>query len=266
LHKASITIALFWIIGTALMFIMNWDANDMQFNAILASPNIEAIFGRDDYGRSIIYRLFAGFKNSIEIILVVSLISCTTGVVIGTVSGYVGGKFDAIVSFIINLFMSFPGILLAIAFAAMLNPGKLNLILALSIGGWVSYARLSRGQALMVRNFEYVKVSKSMGASHWWIVARHLIPSLSTPLLVEATYAVAGLIIAEASLSFLGLGLQAPEASWGAMMRDSVRYLLVSPHYAIFVGMSIMSIVYCINHAGDYLHKYFNIKESLTKH
>lgn len=266
MHKASITIALFWIIGTALMFIMNWDANDMQFNAILASPNIEAIFGRDDYGRSIIYRLFAGFKNSIEIILVVSLISCTTGVVIGTVSGYVGGKFDAIVSFIINLFMSFPGILLAIAFAAMLNPGKLNLILALSIGGWVSYARLSRGQALMVRNFEYVKVSKSMGASHWWIVARHLIPSLSTPLLVEATYAVAGLIIAEASLSFLGLGLQAPEASWGAMMRDSVRYLLVSPHYAIFVGMSIMSIVYCINHAGDYLHKYFNIKESLTKH
>ena len=248
------------------MFIMNWDANDMQFNAILASPNIEAIFGRDDYGRSIIYRLFAGFKNSIEIILVVSLISCTTGVVIGTVSGYIGGKFDAIVSFIINLFMSFPGILLAIAFAAMLNPGKLNLILALSIGGWVSYARLSRGQALMVRNFEYVKVSKSMGASHWWIVARHLIPSLSTPLLVEATYAVAGLIIAEASLSFLGLGLQAPEASWGAMMRDSVRYLLVSPHYAIFVGMSIMSIVYCINHAGDYLHKYFNIKESLTKH
>ena len=266
MHKASITIALFWIIGTALMFIMNWDANDMQFNAILASPNIEAIFGRDDYGRSIIYRLFAGFKNSIEIILVVSLISCTTGVVIGTVSGYVGGKFDAIVSFIINFFMSFPGILLAIAFAAMLNPGKLNLILALSIGGWVSYARLSRGQALMVRNFEYVKVSKSMGASHWWIVARHLIPSLSTPLLVEATYAVAGLIIAEASLSFLGLGLQAPEASWGAMMRDSVRYLLVSPHYAIFVGMSIMSIVYCINHAGDYLHKYFNIKESLTKH
>ncbi len=266
MHKASITIALFWIIGTALMFIMNWDANDMQFNAILASPNIEAIFGRDDYGRSIIYRLFAGFKNSIEIILVVSLISCTTGVVIGTVSGYIGGKFDAIVSFIINLFMSFPGILLAIAFAAMLNPGKLNLILALSIGGWVSYARLSRGQALMVRNFEYVKVSKSMGASHWWIVARHLIPSLSTPLLVEATYAVAGLIIAEASLSFLGLGLQAPEASWGAMMRDSVRYLLVSPHYAIFVGMSIMSIVYCINHAGDYLHKYFNIKESLTKH
>ena len=265
MHKASITIAFFWIIGTALMFIMNWDANDMQFNAILASPNIEAIFGRDDYGRSIIYRLFAGFKNSIEIILVVSLISCTTGVVIGTVSGYIGGKFDAIVSFIINLFMSFPGILLAIAFAAMLNPGKLNLILALSIGGWVSYARLSRGQALMVKNFEYVKASKSMGASHWWIVARHLIPSLSTPLLVEATYAVAGLIIAEASLSFLGLGLQAPEASWGAMMRDSVRYLLVSPHYAIFVGMSIMSIVYCINHTGDYLHNYFNIKESLTK-
>ena len=265
MHKASIFIALFWIIGTVLKHIMSWDANDMQFSEILATPNMEAIFGRDDYGRPIIFRLFEGFKNSIEIILVVSLISCTTGVVIGTLSGYIGGKFDAIVSFIINLFMSFPGILLAIAFAAMLNPGKLNLILALSIGGWVSYARLSRGQALMVRNFEYVKASRAMGASHWWIVGRHVIPSLSTPLLVEATYAVAGLIIAEASLSFLGLGLQAPEASWGAMMRDSVRYLLVWPHYAISVGISIMSIVYCINHTGDHLHKYFNIKESYAK-
>jgi peptide/nickel transport system permease protein len=105
-----------------------------------------------------------------------------------------------------------------------------------------------------------LKPSRTMGASGWWVIGRHILPSLTTPLLVEATYALAGLIIAEASLSFLGLGLQAPEASWGAMMRDSVRYLLVSPHYAIFVGISIMSIVYCINAAGDYLHGYWNIK------
>ena len=232
----------------------------MQFDDILSRPSLDAFFGRDDYGRSILIRLIEGFKNSTEIIIVVSIISCTFGVLIRTLSGFLGGRFDQAVSFVINLFMSFPGILLAIAFAAMLSPGKYNLILALSIGGWVGYARLSRGQTLLVKNYDFVKASRTMGASGWWVIGRHILPSLTTPLLVEATYALAGLIIAEASLSFLGLGLQAPEASWGAMMRDSVRYLLVSPHYAIFVGISIMSIVYCINAAGDYLHGYWNIK------
>jgi peptide/nickel transport system permease protein len=99
-----------------------------------------------------------------------------------------------------------------------------------------------------------------MGGSDIWILKKHILPSLQTPLLVEGTYSVAGLIIAEASLSFLGLGIQAPEASWGAMMRDSVRFLLVSPHYAIFVGISIMSLVYCINAIGDFLHKYWDIQ------
>ena len=258
--RLPLIIISFWIFGLLVVYLLNLDPNLMQLDEILSRPSLDAFFGRDDYGRSILVRLIEGFKNSIEIILVVSVISCSFGVFIGTVSGYLGGEFDRVVSFIINLFMSFPGILLAIAFAAMLSPGKYNLILALSIGGWVGYARLSRGQTLLVKNYDFVKASHTMGASGLWVIGRHIIPSLTTPLLVEATYAFAGLIIAEASLSFLGLGLQAPEASWGSMMRDSVRYLLVSPHYAFFVGVSIMSIVYCINSAGDYMHRYWNIK------
>jgi peptide/nickel transport system permease protein len=174
-------------------------------------------------------------------------------------SGYLGGRFDQFILFVINLFMSFPGILLAIAFAAVLSPGKLNLILALSIGGWVGYARLARSQTLSIKNIDFVKASQTMGGNNQWILFKHIFPNLRTPLIVEGTYALASLVIAEASLSFLGLGLQAPDASWGGMMRDSVRYLLVAPHYAIFVGLSIMSVVFWINSIGDYLHNRWNI-------
>ena len=111
-------------------------------------------------------------------------------------------------------------------FAAILSPGKFNLILALSIGGWVGYARLARAQTVLIKNLDFVKASVSMGSSHRIIIINHILPSLKTPLIVEATYAIAGLIIAEASLSFIGLGLQAPMASWGGMMRDSVRFFI----------------------------------------
>lgn len=262
MHKLTLFIISFWLLGVIFSYVLNFDPNLMQLDNILSQPNLNAFFGRDDYGRSILIRLIEGFKNSAEIIFTVSIISCSFGVLVGTVSGFFGGKFDQGISFVINLFMSFPGILLAIAFAAVLGPGKGNLIIALSIGSWVGYARISRGQTLLVKNYDFVNASRSMGASDSQIILKHIIPSISTPLAVEATYAFAGLIIAEASLSFLGLGLQAPEASWGSMMRDSVRYLLVSPHYAILVGMSIMSVVYCINYVGDYFYKIWGISNN----
>ena len=243
-----------------IRYLAGWDANEMIFNEILSSPNKDNWLGRDDYGRSISVRLIDGLINSASIVFTVTILSSFFGILIGIISGYFGGKVDKIIFYIINLFMSFPGILLAIAFAAMLAPGKFNLIIALSMGGWVAYARLARSQTLLVKNYDFVKASKSMGSNDVWIIKKHILPALQTPLLVEGTYSIAGLIIAEASLSFLGLGIQAPDASWGAMMRDSVRYLLVSPHYAIFVGVSIMSVVYCINAMGDYLHNHWDVR------
>lgn len=260
MNKLVLIIIFFWLIAIILKLISGFDSSQMDLDQILSEPNFLSWFGRDDYGRDIFYRLIDGFLNSFEIILFVTIISSVTGVVIGIFSGYFGGRLDQCVRYVTTLFMSFPGILLAIAFAAILTPGKFNLVLALSIGGWVGYARLARAQTVLVKNLEFVKASESMGSSHTWIITQHIFPSLLTPLIVEATYAVAGLIIAEASLSFLGLGLQAPEASWGGMMRDSVRFLLISPHYAIFVGLSIMSLVYCVNFFGDYLHRKWDIK------
>ena len=262
MNKLVLFIAFFWLIGITIKLLFGFDSNQMVFSEILIEPNYSSWLGRDDYGRDIFHRLIDGFINSFEIIFIVTIISSFIGVFIGVIAGYFGGKLDQFVRYLTTLFMAFPGILLAIAFAAILSPGKANLIFALSIGGWVGYARLARAQTVLIKNLDFVKASESMGSSNKNIIVNHVLPSLKTPLIVEATYAVAGLIIAEASLSFIGLGLQAPVASWGGMMRDSVRFLLVSPHYALFVGLSIMSLVYCINFFGDYLNHKWDVTKN----
>ena len=261
MKQIALAIILFWTCSLIYKILISFDSSVMEVDEILVVPNLTYWFGKDDFGRDIYLRLIDGFINSFQIILSVTLITSISGILIGVLSGYLGGRLDQVIKFVTTLFMSFPGILLAIAFAAILSPGKLNLIIALSIGGWVGYARLARAQTLLVKEQDFVKASQIMGSSKSRTVFRHILPALSTPMIVEATYAVAGLIIAEASLSFLGLGLQAPEASLGGMMRDSVRYLLASPHYAIIVGASIMSMVFAINFFGDFLHKFWGIKD-----
>jgi len=261
MKQIALAIILFWTCSLIYKILIDFDSSVMEVDEILVVPNLTYWFGRDDFGRDIYLRLIDGFINSFQIILSVTLITSISGILIGVLSGYLGGRLDQVIKFVTTLFMSFPGILLAIAFAAILSPGKLNLIIALSIGGWVGYARLARAQTLLVKEQDFVKASQTMGSSKSRTIFRHILPALSTPMIVETTYAIAGLIIAEASLSFLGLGLQAPEASLGGMMRDSVRYLLVSPHYAIIVGASIMSMVFAINFFGDFLHKFWGIKD-----
>ncbi len=261
MKQIALAIILFWTCSLIYKILIGFDSSVMEVDEILVVPNLTYWFGKDDFGRDIYLRLIDGFINSFQIILSVTLITSISGILIGVLSGYLGGRLDQVIKFVTTLFMSFPGILLAIAFAAILSPGKLNLIIALSIGGWVGYARLARAQTLLVKEQDFVKASQTMGSSKSRTVFRHILPALSTPMIVETTYAVAGLIIAEASLSFLGLGLQAPEASLGGMMRDSVRYLLASPHYAIIVGASIMSMVFAINFFGDFLHKFWGIKD-----
>jgi peptide/nickel transport system permease protein len=261
MKQIALAIILFWTCSLIYKILIGFDSSVMEVDEILVVPNLTYWFGKDDFGRDIYLRLIDGFINSFQIILFVTLVTSFSGILIGVLSGYLGGRLDQVIKFVTTLFMSFPGILLAIAFAAILSPGKLNLIIALSIGGWVGYARLARAQTLLVKEQDFVKASQTMGSSKSRTVFRHILPALSTPMIVETTYAVAGLIIAEASLSFLGLGLQAPEASLGGMMRDSVRYLLASPHYAIIVGASIMSMVFAINFFGDFLHKFWGIKD-----
>jgi len=216
--------------------------------------------GADDLGRSILARLLRGVEVSFLVSIIVTVITMFVGVCIGLLAGFYGGKIDRALMQIADVFLAFPGILLAIAFAAVLGPGLVNLMIALSVTGWVSYARLTRGQALGLRNRQHVLAAESLGASVPRMIFRHILPLLTSILVVEATYSLASVIIAEASLSFLGLGIQAPNASWGAMLRDGVRYMLIAPHYVLIVGLSLMSLILAINLGGDYLRDKLDVR------
>ena len=258
----AISIILFWIGAVILGYIVGLQGNRIELNAILAGPNWQHLLGADDLGRDILARILTGVQVSFFVAIIVTVITMLIGVTIGLIAGFYGGRIDRILMKITDIFLAFPGILLAIAFAAVLGAGLGNLILALCITGWVSYARLTRGQTLSLRNRQHVLAAESLGATVPRLMWKHVLPLLSSVLVVEATYSLASVMIAEASLSFLGLGIQAPDASWGAMLRDGVRYMLVAPHYVLVVGISLMSLILAINLGGDYLRDKLDVRRS----
>ena len=265
MKKFAISVLGFWFLAVLLGRVFNLNPNQIDLNAILASANAQHWLGADDLGRDILARILRGVEVSFLVAIIVTVITMSIGVLVGMVAGFYGGKIDAILMKITDVFLAFPGILLAIAFAAVLGAGLGNLILALCITGWVSYARLARGQTLALRNRQHVIAAESLGASVNRILFKHILPLLGSILIVEATYSLASVMIAEASLSFLGLGIQSPQASWGAMLRDAVRYMLVAPHYVLVVGFSLMSLILAINLGGDYLRDKMDVKSSTNQ-
>jgi peptide/nickel transport system permease protein len=256
----ALTILIFWLGAVLLARLLDMHGNAIDLQHILASPSLLYWFGTDDLGRDILARVLRGAEISFMVAIVVTIINMLIGVTIGLLAGFFGGKLDRLLMQITDVFLAFPGILLAIAFAAVLGPGMLNLVFALCLTGWVSYARLTRGQTLSLRNRQHVQAAESLGATPYRLMSRHILPLLSSILMVEATYSLASIMIAEASLSFLGLGIQAPNASWGAMLRDGVRYMLVAPHYVLIVGLSLMSLILAINLGGDYLRDKLDVR------
>ncbi len=260
MKKFAITVLAFWLLAVLLGRVLNLNPNQIDLNAILSGANTQHWLGADDLGRDILARILRGVEVSFTVAIIVTVITMLIGVFVGLVAGFYGGKVDAVLMKITDIFLAFPGILLAIAFAAVLGAGIGNLILALCITGWVSYARLTRGQTLALRNRQHVLAAESLGANVPRLLIKHILPLLGSILMVEATYSLASVMIAEASLSFLGLGIQAPNASWGAMLRDGVRYMLVAPHYVLVVGLSLMSLILAINLGGDYLRDKLDVR------
>lgn len=220
--------------------------------ARLASPSRAHWMGTDELGRDILSRTLYGARVSL---LVAASVVCGcgfTGLAMGVLAGYAGGWFDRFVNLLlINAFLSFPGILLAIAFAAFLGPGIGKVILALIITGWAGYARLARAQVLKVKELEFILAARSLGASHLRIMARHLLPNILQPILIQATIGMAGAILAESTLSFLGLGVLAPIPSWGAMLNDARGHLFDAPHMVVFPALAVMTAVLSFNLLGD---------------
>jgi len=225
----------------------------------LQSPNAVHWFGTDELGRDVLSRIVYGARISMLVGSSVVAGSLLLGLIFGSIAGYYGGFTDRFFNVIImNAFLSFPGILLAIAFVAFLGPGIINLILALCIGGWVGYARLVRAQVLAVKEKEFVEAARALGASDWRIITRHILPNIIQPVIVQAAIGMAGAVLAEATLSFLGLGVPPPTASWGSMLNDGRSHLFDSPHLVLFPAAAVMLAVLSFNFIGDALRDYMD--------
>lgn len=218
----------------------------------LQGPSLSHWMGTDELGRDILTRVMYGARVSLFVSVCVVLGCGSIGLTLGMLAGYSGGVFDRIVNLLlINAFLSFPGVLLAIAFAAFFGPGIGKVILALIITGWAGYARLARAQVLKTKELEFVLAARSLGASPLRIMVRHLLPNIIQPVLVQATIGMAGAILAEATLSFLGLGVLAPIPSWGAMLNDARNHLFDAPHMVVFPALAVVLAVLAFNLLGD---------------
>ena len=236
------------------------DAVDLP--GILAGPGPGSPLGYDDLGRPILDRLLVGARIAFVVSFGVVALSTVIGVLIGGVGAFAGGWVDLFLVRLIDVFLAFPGILLAIALAGILGPGIDNLILALSATGWVGYARLTRAQILTLKERDHVLAARALGVGPGRILMRHLLPLALAPLIVEATFGVAGVVVAEAGLSFLGLGVQPPQASWGSMIREGVGYMLVAPHLVLAPGIAIAAVVFAINLLGDRLRDWLDVRQA----
>ncbi|HXG55367.1 MAG TPA: ABC transporter permease [Vicinamibacterales bacterium] len=237
-----------------------YDPSSQELARRLEGPSREHPFGLDELGRDILTRIASGARISLLVGLAVVSVSSIVGMFFGSVAGYFGGRVDDAISRVIDVLMAFPGILLAIALVAVLGPSLVNVVLALSVIGWVGYARLVRGQALRAREFEFVQAARALGANPGRIVLRHVLPTAFPAVVVQATLGMAGAIIAEASLSFLGLGVQPPTPSWGTMLDAGRSHLFDAPHLTIFPGMAIAMLVLGFNFLGDGLRDHVDPK------
>jgi peptide/nickel transport system permease protein len=237
----------------------------IDLNHRLAPPSAAHWLGADELGRDILSRILYGARLSLTVAVSVVACSLLLGIVLGGIAGYYGGVLDTTLNiFVMNAFLALPGILLAIAFVAFLGPGMINLVLALSIGGWVGYARLVRAQVLAVREREFVEAARAQGAGDVRIFVRHIFPNMVQPLIVQAAIGMAGAVLAEATLSFLGLGIPPPAASWGSMLNDARSHLFDAPHLVIFPALAVMLCVLSFNFLGDALRDYLDPRTRLS--
>ena len=245
-------------------FIATHDVTAQNLMVRYAAPSAEHWFGTDALGRDIFSRIVYGARISLEVGLIVVTVSSFIGIFIGAIAGFYGGFVDKFLSgYVFNVFLAFPGLLLAIALVAFLGAGLGKMILALCVIGWVGYARVMRGQVLKVREYDFVQAAKALGASNMRILFTHIMPNAVQPLIVQASLGMAGAVLSEASLSFLGLGIPPPAPSWGTMIEEARGFdiLYNAPHVLFFPGIAIALTVLAFNFIGDGLREYLDPKQ-----
>ena len=252
-------VMLFAVFAIFAPWIAPQDPANIDLATRLSRPSFSHWLGTDELGRDLLSRIIVGARISMLVGSCVVAASLLLGLMVGCVAGYYGGRVDRFFNVVVmNAFLSFPGILLAIAFVAFLGPGLWNLIFALSLGGWVGYARLVRAQVLATREKEFVEAARALGASDWRVITRHILPNMIQPVIVQAAIGMAGAVLAEATMSFLGLGVPPPVPSWGSMLNDGRAHLFDAPHVVIFPAITVMLAVLSFNFIGDALRDYLD--------
>jgi peptide/nickel transport system permease protein len=246
-------------------FLSRHAPDTLNLSARLLPPNINHPFGTDELGRDVFSRVLYGARISLMVAVSVVTLSLIIGLVAGGLAGFYGGAADIVLNvYVMNAFLALPGILLAIAFVAFLGPGLGNLILALSISGWVGYGRLARAQVMAVKEREFVEAARALGASDLRVLVRHILPNIVQPLIVQTAIGMAGAVLAEATLSFLGLGIPAPAASWGSMLNEARSHLFDAPFMVVFPSLAVMLAVLSFNFIGDALRDYLDPRLRLS--
>ncbi len=236
----------------------------LDLSGALAPPGGEFLLGRDEQGADILSRLLYGARVSLLVGLATVVISAGVGILVGMVAGYAGGWVEQLLMRLVDVLLAFPGLLLAIALVAVLGPGLANVVLALAVLGWTGFARLVRGQVLAIKSRDFLQAARALGAGDVRTMLHHILPNIMGPVLVQASFAIAGAILAEASLSFLGLGVPPGTPSWGAMLAEGKHVLLEAPHVSIFPGLAIMGVVLGFNLLGDALNDWLDPRRRIA--
>ncbi|MAV90933.1 MAG: peptide ABC transporter permease [Bdellovibrionaceae bacterium] len=259
----SLVIGLLIAVALFAPLLASQSPNTMNLENRLVSPSKDHLFGTDENGSDVFSKVVYGARVSLLVAGSVVLISAFVGLIIGSIAGFKGGWIDLSLMRAIDIVYAFPGFLLALSLVAVLGPSLRNLIIAMSLTGWASFARLVRGEVLYLKEKEYVVCSRSLGSGALRQIVFHIWPNLLGLLFVQATFAMAGTIISESGLSFLGLGVPSTTPSWGALLNSGRRVLFDAPHVSLFPGLAIMTLVLGFNLLGDGLRDLFDPRRQL---
>lgn len=258
----SAGILIFFILAALFAgYIAPHDPEKANLELRLKEPCREYPFGTDHLGRCILSRIIFGARVSLLVGLLVVSSSFVLGLAIGTLSGYYGGWLDEIVMRVVDAFLAFPSLLLALGIAGLFGAGFMNLVIALITVDWAGYARLARGSVLTVKEQDYIKAAKGLGAGDMHVILCHVIPNVISPLIVMATIGMGYVILSAAGLSFLGFGVQPPTPEWGSMLSEGKTYIRSAPYIMIFPGIAIMLTVMAFNYLGDELRDLLDPRE-----
>ena len=264
-HRGAVAglavVVLLLIVAAFAPLLAPFDPGAQALDSGLSGPSRSHWLGQDRLGRDLLSRLLHGARISVAVGLGTVSLSLAIGLLVGSASGFFGGKVDHLFMRLADVLLAFPGILLAIAITSVLGPSLRNVLIALSALGWVGYARLIRGQILKIREMEFVQSARAVGTPPARLLRVHILPNAISPVIVEATFGIARAIVAEAGLSFLGLGVAPPTPSWGAMISEGRHFLFVAPHLTTVPGIAIMITVMAFNFLGDGIRDAMDVRE-----